>query len=305
MKKLMVGTLFSFLVVLSFVNAAECGGEVKCECSDTIVEGQVMWYDLENCLADGLVIGRSNISLDCDNHLIDGNSISSDYGVYIYGKKNVDIRNCEITDFSDGIGVFYGYYRNSLINNDIHDNGVGINLDTSSDHLVYDNKLNNNYQSGISLFPGSNNNLLSYNEVSNNNWGIYVLDSSDNTFNYNLIDNNIEYGIRLSGSNNIFSSNEITNNHQYGVYSIGSSYNTFWNNIFINDDTNAYEYENSYNYWNLSNVGNYWSDLVNNPSYPLYYEIDGEGNGIDWHPQRVLIRKHLFNNNSYVMWRSK
>ena len=42
-----------------------CGGLVECACGDTLVESQVMWYDIVCCgLPGGVRIGADNITLD-------------------------------------------------------------------------------------------------------------------------------------------------------------------------------------------------------------------------------------------------
>ena len=118
-------------------------------------------------------------------------------------------------------------------------------------------------------------------------FGVFV-GSNYNRIENNIINRNNQWGIFLyDGHKNIIYNNSITRNAD-GVYLIGgSSNNRIYNNYFKNN-INAYEdISANGNLWNVSNVGNYWADFNRNYGYPNYYDISGEGNGIDYHPLNV------------------
>nr|MDA3855619.1 hypothetical protein [Candidatus Woesearchaeota archaeon] len=59
-------------------------------------------------------IQTDNVSIDCQGHLIDGTDQASSYGIYIFGasdnyRNNINISNCEISDYNKGI---YSSYAN-------------------------------------------------------------------------------------------------------------------------------------------------------------------------------------------------
>ncbi|MFH1209992.1 MAG: hypothetical protein V1663_04350, partial [archaeon] len=84
------------------------------ECGDTIYENTMLTNDLIDCLEHGLIIGADDITLDCNNHLIDGdNSGILEYGIYIDGKNRSIIQNCNIQEFGCGIYLFYS--SNNLV----------------------------------------------------------------------------------------------------------------------------------------------------------------------------------------------
>jgi len=276
MKKLFLVLIGVFCLVLvsGFASAANCGGAVQCNCGDTLVEDYVMTDDLD-CSDHGLIIGNNGITLDCDGHIIDGPgaSVNSIIGIIIESKANTTVKNCVISNFRNGIYLSNYANTNTIQDNVMEYNHVGIHMDSNSDTNIIDNNT-------ISSFTvqGTNMNLI-------------------NTHNNNISNNilsNASMGIRLYSSvnnNNIFNNDIIDNNgeHGFGVYLYASSDNIFWGNNFVNNRYHASEVEGSHsNDWNMSNVGNYWDDFEGNPGYPNYYEIPGPGDGIDWYPTLVL-----------------
>jgi parallel beta-helix repeat protein len=128
----------------------------------------------------------TNKTFDCQGHIIKGDDLGADYGIYLNGKTNNTIRNCIITDFAYGILLSSSNYS-TITNNTVNNNSYyGIYLSSSSNYsTITNNTVNNNNNIGIYL-SSSSNNTITNNTASNNNYGIY-LDSSSS---YNTITNN-------------------------------------------------------------------------------------------------------------------
>ena len=162
--------------------------------------------------------------------------------------------------------------------------------------LISDYTMNDNLTdcSGTAITIGADDITLDCND----NWidgtgtygsiGIWIEDKQGVTIkNCNLQE--LYFGILLFNS----SGNDILENNLHDGYSgislTESGYNNIWNNTFTyNKWENSRERINSNNNnWNLSYVGNTWDDFGENPGYPDYYEIKGDGDGIDWHPTGI------------------
>lgn len=354
MKKLILLLSVVLFVLLSHVSlGANCGGSTPCNCGDTLVESQTMWYDLNNCPSSGLIISVDGITLDCNNHLIDGDGgVFPEAGIRLKDKEGFILKNCKLQEFYYGIDLensyntilanntvnnnnrsgiqIYNCFNNMLTGNTVNnsneaillsncfnstltkntaDHGSrGIYLMFSSYNTLINNTANSNMREGIGLIH-SYNNILSKNSADkNDDIGIELFISSNNTLmdnsasgngkgiglaysaHYNTLSGNVVNnngkGIYLAYSTyNQITNNTLFENRPYGADLEGSQYNTFWNNNFSDNPINADE-DNSAtdNHWNLSDVGNYWSDFFENPGYPFYYNVSGPGDGIDWHP---------------------
>jgi hypothetical protein len=70
------------LLILPFVTAKYCGGEVECECGDTINEDYNFSQDI-TC-AKGFKF-ENDVSVNCNGNNIFANN--SEYAFFIYGKK--------------------------------------------------------------------------------------------------------------------------------------------------------------------------------------------------------------------------
>ena len=164
--------------------------------------------------------------------------------------------------FNDiGINLFSSNY-NTISNNNIYNNGLGLNLNQSSQNMVINNTVIQNNGDGINVYASSNNSL-EYNLISNNQHkGIIFNSASFNLFDFNTIVNNTDYGIYLSQSNDndIYLNNFISNHLLFGN-SQGFS------------DTNT-------NSWSNGTYGNFWNDYcgsdINGDNIgDIYYGLDG------------------------------
>jgi parallel beta-helix repeat protein len=262
---------------------------VRCGC--TITRNTVLDRDLLDCPGHGIIIGADGITLDGNGHTIDGDGTEDfDCGISMNSRSNVTIRNCSVKEFRRGIYIWYGS-GNTLVDNITNSNDYGITVRASYGNTVTGNTTNYNVTTGIRLDYASSNNTLTYNTADSNGWGGIGLSdtSSGNNIEGNTASYNLTMGIALyyNSSNNNITNNDVVGNVSYGAYlGSASTNNTFWGNHFENNGSyNAFEdYSSTSNNWNLADTGNYWSDCFTNPGYPGYYEIPGEGNGIDYHP---------------------
>jgi parallel beta-helix repeat protein len=167
---------------------------------------------------DGLDIGLS----DGANHCI---MISNTQVSFI-------IRNCNLTGFDGGAGIYLGNVTNGeLVNNNCNSNYYGIKLEQSDSNTVTNNTCNNNSR-GIYL-GGSDYNTVADNTCNNNSRGIYLSGSDYNTVANNTCDNNM-FGIYLSYSDsNTVVNNMCNNNTEHDIYLYESDSNTVENNTFL------------------------------------------------------------------------
>ena len=252
------------ILILGLANmtyAANCGGAIQCNCGDTLMEDQLMWYDIIGCEDSGLWIGDDSITLDCGNHTIEGNYSNNAKGIFNINNDDITIKNCEVKGFD------YGIYTGSSLNSNVHNNIV------------------RNNENGIWLqyLEGSfiHNNLVDSNDI----YGIFLSQSNDNDVYMNQISSNA-YGIRLyQVDTHHFFDNELFENGR-GIQIDDGDYNWFYGNTFVGNLVfNALEFPGvDTTRWNNSLTGNFWDDFESNEGYPNYYVVDGEGLGIDYMP---------------------
>jgi parallel beta-helix repeat protein len=267
---------------------------------------------------------NGSIVVERNNTLIDGNHLTlqgsgSGYGIYLFRRENVTVRNAKIKAFgygiwldsssnntvtgndltevngNDGIGLYGSSNYNSITGNNIANNGYGVWLDSySSNNSVSGNNITNNFY-GIGLYGASNNSISGNNVIANSQWGISLLYSSSNSMTVNNITTNGWYGIILYDSeNNSISGNNIANN-DYGIeLESFSDYNMIYHNNFIDNSENAHvSISGGYsNAWDdgYPSGGNYWSDYSSR--YPDATEIDASG---IWNTPYVIDANNIDN----------
>lgn len=98
-----------FIIALgSAAYAADCGGDVDCACGDTLTSSRTINETdaLAGCAANGIMIGASNLLLDCDGYNITGLLGADSMGIVIPSSfANITVKNCNISNFTYGIMV--------------------------------------------------------------------------------------------------------------------------------------------------------------------------------------------------------
>ncbi|MBD3389124.1 MAG: hypothetical protein GF416_08555, partial [Candidatus Altiarchaeales archaeon] len=255
--------------------------------------------DEDNCYEEVLLVGDiidqagtcvdnpdgfNDKVLDCQGHTIDGDgSGSTDRGILVEGKSGVQIQNCVITDFTDGILVSSSQQVSALYNT-VTDCYKGIRYYNSPSCALEGNTVMGcGY--GIHLHDGSSNCEVIDNTAEGNSNGIVVVTSSANVLSDNTANSNSDYGIRIStSSNNMLSQNTVEGNGQIGLWFQFTSdsnmldANRFCSNGLDISDGNA----NSGSENTCDTVLQYDDVGVTGCTYtcsPVTYYEDGDGDG--------------------------
>jgi len=191
--------------------------------------------------------------------------INCSNGIHISSSLNNSIEESEIA-YNSNAGIYLYYSasgfsgENSIINNSIHDNSMGIYFVSSDGNIIDRNTIYNNTGEHIKL-SSSDENIITNNTIYNGLYGIYLARASYNIINNNTIHHASEYGAALylystenniienvivdnkdgihiesSNTNNIFN-NTLFENNENGIYVASSYLNIIGNNtIYLNDD---------------------------------------------------------------------
>jgi parallel beta-helix repeat protein len=159
------------------------------------------------------------------------------FRIRIFAFGHAEIRYSDISHADYGIHID-GSSNNILTNNNISNNWDGIELHWQSYYnTISNNKISSNYGCGIYLWQSPSNNTITSNDLLNNSDGICMLDSSSyNTVSFNNISSNTDDGIwTLNSPNNNYTNNNISDNVGYGFILQSTSNNTIKNNNITNN----------------------------------------------------------------------
>ena len=194
-----------------------------------------------------------------------GEQVPSDAGfVALINCTNIVVRNLNLT--KNGQGIVLKYTSNSLIQNvDVSDNWDGVYIDAwNSNNTIVDCNVTNNLYMGIYI-SASWQNIVINNRVSKNNYGVYLDESSS----ANIIENNTisanENGLYFYGESsyvtgNIIRANTVSNN-AVGFSLWFSRDNIIYHNNFVNNSDQVSVFD-SIDEWDYRSEGNYWSDYA-------------------------------------------
>jgi parallel beta-helix repeat protein len=221
---------------------------------------------------DGIVVQKSNIVIDGDEHEIHGKGIGT--GITIDNVDNVTLKNMDLQKFLVGIRLNASSFNTvsgvTLANNS-GDSSEGIQLGQNSDNnTVLGNSITYNGFGVIVL--ESDNNVISGNEVMNNHGTGIMLNSSFNTEidANNIVNDSCGIGVYEFCNGTYISANNITENTVLGINIVGGTQIICHNN-FLNNTENA-ETHSSTSIWDDSVEGNYWDSYDGHDS-----DLDGIG----------------------------
>jgi len=120
---------------------------VALECGDTVTQTLTVDADLE-CPDKGIMVSGKDLVFDCNKHVIKG-SLSGN-GITVSGK-GVNILNCEIFNFENGIVVQKGYdvlIKDNILRNNLN----GVYVSESEQVIVKGNLIKDNTNFGVYSF---------------------------------------------------------------------------------------------------------------------------------------------------------
>lgn len=201
-------------------------------------------------------VTANNATFNCNGYTIDGND-AVDYGIRISRAiaqaTNVTIKDCIVSDFTNGNLYLFSAHNNTLQNI------------TSFSSAQY----------GLNLNTANYNNITNSNFSNNTNSGVILQAATYNFFENSFFNNNNAYGVTFgaSSSSNTFINNVVSSNSLYGFYFNIAGSNIIYNNTF-NNTFNFYLSNSNNNKFNNSNIGN----LYLNPFGTGVSEICGDAN---------------------------
>ena len=209
-------------------------------CGDTITANTTLTANLTGCAVNGLVIGASDVTLDCTGHTISGTGAG--YGISMSSRINVTLRNCIVSNFSTAVYLEYSS-NNTLVNNSIGNSQRGFDIWFSSNYNnITENVAHQISQEGITIYSSSRFNVIERNTVYDvNSKGIYLEGgSSSNNFIINNTIHNVALGIDTDSSNNMINYNIISNISGRGAHLYYVINNTLNNNNIVNASSGIY-----------------------------------------------------------------
>ncbi len=223
-------------------------------------------------------VTAENVTLDCQNNIIDGTDGSKTSGVYIAGKNNLIVKNCIIEQF---------------------ENGIFLNT-TSNTYILGTNTLSHN-DNGVKIYAGQKNKIENTIIQESNDYGIYIISSIQNNItgvqfigndegiraetsaNQNIIKNNRivgsnpGIGLRYSSVQNIVDSNIIEWTSTISGQGI-VLYDRVTNNQIINNNISTMSL--GIYFYSASNSNNIVNNTLKNVDYGMSLESSSNTNTI-------------------------
>lgn len=261
-------------------------------------------------------MGVDNLVLDCSGYNIMGNGTG--FGVYTYGANNITLKHCNISNFTDAVGL-NNVDNSTFYNNSAHDStGRGFELLSGSDsnnfteNLAYDNAAQGFYAAD------SSGNLFYNNTAYMNSQGFYMNSGSDNNrminctaysagssvagFRIRLSNNNTIIdayshdnlrGVRVQNSDNTTIRNMVThNNTDTGIrIDSGSTFTNVTNVSSYDNDVAGFYILESSDYVNITNstaYGNSYGIRLSDTNITIFNEMVLYDNGYDFHVSNLL-----------------
>jgi parallel beta-helix repeat protein len=232
---------------------------------------------LESNLNENIQIVSSNITLDCNFHILDGKE-SLENGIFAHDVEYIIIKNCLLKNFN-GHGISISQSSNSKIESntvigDKGGTGCGIIWQGNNNEII--NNRIQGYSTGICNWWQSENNIITGNTISNNGGGILVHEAANNHIYNNRIISN-DQGILIRTLNlaylskdNIINENLIHDN-KVGILISSGIGNLIYHNNILNNTNPAQDSNPENNNWNHPTLaeGNYWDKSIDYDYHPF------------------------------------
>ena len=223
--KFLVLVIFAAVLFGSVQNVSAINID-NCSFLDTAGEIYNLTQDIDDSSNTTCVnVTADNVTLDCNGYKIDGVYSASTYGVYAFGRNNITVKNCNITDWWYGVYLSSSFnsmiFNNNLTNNyhgiemiDSWQNNISKNFEESVNNDIY--LSNSSYNSighnsmwnsdiGISFYSASNDNTVFRNIFESfNNYAIYIFQSYDNFFRDSNITSTSDHVYHFASSDTVF-----------------------------------------------------------------------------------------------------
>ncbi len=267
--------LFIIFLLVDAGDAEAVTNISNCSYLNVAGETYVLTQDITNSPnTTCITVEASNLFLDCGGHKIDGLDNAGSRGIYSNSYDNITIKNCNITDWENGI-YFASSSWNKINGSNISSNQAnGIYMSSSNNNVIEGANISTNENHGVYMTASSNNNITYsefYDETSN---GIFMESSS----NSNIVNNSIcSYshvnGIDIeSSSGNKIMNTKINSNSVNGILLHYSSNNNV---------TNCSIYSNSGQGSRMTYSSENWisSSIINTSGgYEVYADHDSASN---------------------------
>lgn len=208
-----------------------------------------------NCSIIGNSCWQTYIGIDCsysEGNIIRNNTCVDNYkiGIKLYYCDRYVIENNNCTWNEVGIKLFQSH-ENTLVRNSCTYgipeflDGIGIDLDTSSENVISFNECFFNAFAGI-VISRSREDLISGNNCSENNYGLYIDNNakSNHRFVNNSVQSNNWTGVRMVGSSGMKFLNNDCRGNPYAVFMGGNCVDNDLKNNIVKDNSIGFFLEN-------------------------------------------------------------
>lgn len=283
---------FTTATTYSCSNCSDCESKINSAIAGDTVK---LNADIINSSATFCMnIKANDITLDCQNYIIDGRGISYTYGISITRapaeNTNILVKNCKVKDWYAGIYLDRAN-SNTFANITSSSNlGYGGIYVTSNSNNTFIDITSFNNSDGIGIFISNSNAFIDVNSHSNY-WGSVFCSSSDNNTFSNISSSNNKYGFYLFGCDyNVVETSIVFSNTLSGFYLDKASKNRIYNNLINNSENIAFYGVIYGNYWNTTRQtgnriysagaeisGNYWTNPIANGCSDTCIDHDVDG----------------------------
>jgi parallel beta-helix repeat protein len=213
-----LGSTFAFLPPPVFATTG---------CGSVITSSTTLSSDIGPCTGSGIIIGNSNVVLNCAGHTITGRHTANSIGIEIVSVNKITVTNCKVAKFEIGF-YLYSSSDDTIVGNAASHNGnatrstgEGFIIGFSSNSSVFrGNKANDNFIVGFEVDLSSYNTLRGNTARGNGWYGFLTVESSNNNLRGNTATGNGYAGFYTyaSSSHNVIRLNTANANGDYGYY---------------------------------------------------------------------------------------